>query len=38
MAELPLFVKKVIIPITYYIGRILGKYRHFKNAPAPVKN
>jgi hypothetical protein len=38
MAELPWFVKKVIIPITYYIGRILGKYRHFKNAPAPVKN
>lgn len=37
MAELPLFVKKIIIPITYYIGRLLGKYKHFKNAPEPVK-
>lgn len=38
MAELPLFVKKVIIPATYYIGRALGKYKHFKDAPQPVKN
>jgi quercetin dioxygenase-like cupin family protein len=38
MAELPGFVKKVIIPITYYIGRLLGKYKHFKNAPEPVRN
>jgi quercetin dioxygenase-like cupin family protein len=36
MAEIPAFVKKIIIPITYYIGRLLGKYKHFKNAPAPV--
>lgn len=38
MAELPTFVKKVIIPITYHIGRLLGKYKHFKNAPHPLKN
>ena len=38
MAEIPGFVKKVIIPITYYIGRLLGKYKHFKNAPTPIKN
>ena len=38
MPELPSFVKKVIIPITYYIGRLLGKYKHFKNAPEPVKS
>jgi quercetin dioxygenase-like cupin family protein len=38
MAELPNFVKKVIIPITYYLGRLLGKYKHFKNAPEPVRN
>jgi quercetin dioxygenase-like cupin family protein len=38
MAELPAFVKKVIIPITYYVGQLLGKYKHFKNAPASVKN
>ncbi|HEX6332860.1 MAG TPA: cupin domain-containing protein [Flavisolibacter sp.] len=37
MTEIPGFVKKVIIPATYFIGKILGKYRHFKNAPEPLK-
>jgi len=37
MPEIPRFVKKVILPITYSIGKLLGKYRHFNNAPAPVK-
>ena len=37
MAEIPKFVKKVIIPITYYTGKILGKYKHFKDAPEPLK-
>ena len=35
---MPLFVKKVIVPLTYYAGCLLGKYKHFKNAPAPVKD
>jgi quercetin dioxygenase-like cupin family protein len=38
MVEIPLFVKKVIIPATYYIGRLLGKYKHFENAPKPATN
>jgi len=37
MAELPAFVKRFIVPLTYYIGQFLGKYKHFKNAPSPVK-
>ena len=37
MNEIPGFVKKIIIPITYYIGKLLGKYRHFQNAPDPVR-
>ncbi len=37
MAEIPGFVKKVILPATYRIGKLLGKYKHFKNAPEPVK-
>jgi quercetin dioxygenase-like cupin family protein len=37
MVEIPGFVKKVIIPITYFTGKILGKYGHFKNAPEPVR-
>jgi quercetin dioxygenase-like cupin family protein len=28
-------LKKTIIPITYYTGKLLGKYKHFKNAPKP---
>jgi quercetin dioxygenase-like cupin family protein len=36
MVEIPGFVKKVIIPLTYYTGKILGKYRHFKDAPEPI--
>ncbi|WP_229310995.1 cupin domain-containing protein [Larkinella soli] len=37
MAEIPVLVKKVVLPITYWIGRLLGKYRHFADAPAPLK-
>lgn len=37
MLELPVFVKKVIMPLTYFMGRLLGKYRQFKDAPEPVK-
>jgi quercetin dioxygenase-like cupin family protein len=35
---IPKFVKKIIVPVTYYIGKLLGKYKHFKNAPAPLKD
>jgi len=37
MAEMPWLVKKLIVPATYYIGKLLGKYEHFKDAPKPVK-
>lgn len=36
LAEMPRLVKKVIVPITYFIGKLLGKYKHFENAPEPV--
>ena len=36
LPDIPKFVKKIIIPITYWIGKLLGKYSHFKNAPDPV--
>lgn len=35
--EIPFFVKKIIIPFTYLIGKLLGKYKHFKNTPVPLK-
>jgi quercetin dioxygenase-like cupin family protein len=37
MLDIPVFVKKVVMPATYFIGKLLGKYRHFKDAPEPVK-
>ena len=37
MNEISWFVKKTIIPLTYQVGKLLGKYDHFKNAPEPVK-
>ncbi len=37
MPEIPSFVKKAIFPITYKLGRLLGKYKHFDNAPAALK-
>lgn len=37
LKEIPGFVKKVIFPITVLIGRILGKYKHFRDAPEPLR-
>ena len=37
MSEVPLLVKKVIIPFTYFLGKLLGKCKKFSNAPAPIK-
>lgn len=36
MAEIPWFVKKAIMPVTYQLGRLLGKYKKFNNAPQPL--
>jgi len=37
LPEIPKFVKKIIIPLTYTVGKLLGKYKHFRDAPEPVK-
>lgn len=37
LPELPSFVKNVIMPVTYFIGQMLGKYKKFDNAPEPLK-
>ena len=36
MLELPAVVRRVIIPIFYVVGRILGKYEKYKDAPEPL--
>ncbi|RDC65521.1 cupin domain-containing protein [Adhaeribacter pallidiroseus] len=33
---IPTFVKKTVMPFTYKVGLMLGKYKHFKDAPEPV--
>lgn len=37
MPEIPQFIKKVIMPLMTGVGRILGKYKHFADAPPPIK-
>ncbi len=37
MPEIPSFVKKIVFPIFHTIGRLSGKYKHFKDAPSPLK-
>ena len=35
--DMPGFVKKVIMPVAYTVGSMLGKYSKFKNAPVPLR-
>ncbi len=37
MLEIPRFVRKVMMPAIYRVGKLLNKYEHFKDAPEPVK-
>lgn len=37
LPEVPSFVKSVIMPITYFTGQMLGKYKKFEGAPEPLK-
>ena len=37
MVSIPAFVRKVVMPLTYQVGRLLGKYKHFEGAPKPLK-
>jgi quercetin dioxygenase-like cupin family protein len=36
MNEMPTFVKKVITPVVYRLGKLLNKYEHFRDAPEPI--
>ena len=36
-ADIPAIVTKVIIPATYYIGKLTGAHKKFTDAPAPLK-
>ena len=36
LLELPPVVRHVLIPVVYFVGSLLGKYKKFKRAPAPI--
>ena len=36
MTAIPLPVRRSIFPIQAFLGRILGRYSHFSDAPAPI--
>ena len=35
--DLPVVVRRVVIPIAYVVGKVLGKHEKFKDAPAPIQ-
>lgn len=37
MPGLPFMVRKIMMPLAYFTGKILGKYRKYRDAPAPVR-
>jgi mannose-6-phosphate isomerase-like protein (cupin superfamily) len=36
MLELPAFVRRILIPILYGVGRVLGKHDKYRDAPEPI--
>jgi quercetin dioxygenase-like cupin family protein len=36
LLEIPAFVRRIVIPLVYLVGTVTGKYRKFKDAPAPI--
>ena len=36
MLELPAFVRRVVIPILYFVERVVGKHEKYRNAPEPM--
>ncbi|HYF04091.1 MAG TPA: cupin domain-containing protein [Patescibacteria group bacterium] len=37
MLEIPAFVRKVIFPVTVFLGKLAGKHKRYKDAPEPVR-
>lgn len=33
LPQLPFFVKNILMPVTYSLGKLLGKYKNFSDAP-----
>ena len=37
LEEVPRFVTRIVFPVQVFVGRLLGKYRKFADAPEPVR-
>jgi len=37
MVEIPAFVKRVVFPLAVVLGRVLGRYRKYADAPEPMR-
>ncbi len=37
LIDMPAALRHVVIPIVYFLGTVLGKYKKFKDAPAPIQ-
>ena len=37
MLEIPMAVQRFVFPVLVAIGRLLGKYRRYADAPEPVR-
>ena len=36
MLDLPAFVRRIVIPVLYVVGRVLGKHNSYRDAPQPI--
>ena len=36
MTVIPPFVRRFVFPVQAFVGRLLGRYRHFSDAPTPA--
>ena len=36
MLDMPAMVRRVVVPIVYAVGSVIGKYKKFRDAPAPT--
>jgi quercetin dioxygenase-like cupin family protein len=37
LVEMPAAVRHIVIPVVYFVGTVLGKYKKFNDAPAPIQ-
>ncbi len=37
MTDIPRFVQRFVFPVQVFVGRLLGKYRRYADAPEPVR-